>query len=128
MWTPFQVQPAHWPGYLSSEIGLQGYRQAEEFSGHGIARRFGACSFVHRLGTTIVSHNRGPFGVERFRIVIGQRGLERLTIRKHLVVLHQVESGAVWRSKAVNDGFVVEADGVDNQRIAFIVTNGLAIP
>jgi hypothetical protein len=35
---------------------------------------------------------------------------------------------AVGCSVAVDERFVVDANGVDNERIVFIVANGLAIP
>src|ERR1051326_9618445 len=104
----------------SSEICLQCRRQTEKFSRHRITCRFSAGCLVHRLRTAIVFYDCRPFGGERFWIVIRQCRFERLAIRKHSISLYQMKLGAVWRTITIDQGFVVEADCIDDECLALL--------
>ena len=43
------------------------------------------------------------------------------------IALDDMQSGGVWRAEAIDYRFVVHADGVDHQRVAFVMADGIPV-
>src|SRR5262249_15117073 len=71
-------------------------------------------------GALVIQHTR-PDGSESASIFDGEDILKRAAIVDDAISLDHMKRLCVWRSKTIGCGFVVHADSVDHQRVAFVV-------
>ena len=72
--------------------------------------------------------NRGPRRVEGLRVLDAERHLQRLAAVGQAPALGDVQLFGVRRAVIIHEGLAVLGDGVDDQRIAFVMADRLAIP
>jgi len=72
--------------------------------------------------------DRRPRHVEGARIVDRDGYLQRLAAVGHLEALDDVNLVGVRRAVIVDERPVIEPDGIDDQLVAFVVTDGFAVP
>src|SRR5208282_5054394 len=69
-----------------------------------------------------------PWRVEGARIVDGDAYLQRLAAVDHLEALEHMHLVGVRRAVIVDEGAVIEPDGVDDQLVPFVMPDRFAIP
>src|SRR5262245_36612719 len=109
----------------ASEVGRFGL-------GHVIVEEnavsFGADLLIGLLSDAPVAPLAGPGLVERFSVVDAEDHFHRLPAIHHSPALYDMQLLAVRRTIDVDDGPRIHADRVDDERVAFVVADGLAVP
>src|SRR5205823_6178190 len=113
----------------SSEIRLVCLRDRD----HDVAQEaeivLGAVVLLERTNLSAApALDGGPARVEGARIVDSDRRLERLATVEELEPLHDVDLVGVRCLIIVDERFVIEPDGVDDELVALIMADRLSVP
>ena len=95
-----------------------------------IAIVLGAAVFGKMAFPNVVFHRHRPWLLESIRIVYGKVQMQSFAIIEHLITLNNMKAVADRRSVMVDHRFhsVVKTKRVHHERIAFKMTDGMAVP
>src|SRR5262249_32361110 len=110
---------------ISSEIHLLGDRDVIVEQMLIVLR---AHLFEQRLPHAPIAPRPGPWLVESVRVLHREGHVHGLTVLGHFPAFHHVQFFRVRRAVRIDDGLGAQPDGVDDKRVALVVTDRLAIP
>jgi hypothetical protein len=112
----------------SSEIGLVVLRDGHDVVIEEVGVVLAAGILGKRaIGSPPALHRR-PRHIESTRIVDGDRRLERLFALDHAETFDDVNLIGMGRAVIIDGRAVVQPDGVDDERIAFVMTDRFSVP
>jgi hypothetical protein len=88
----------------------------------------GADIFLQLLLHPAIAPNSRPLFIERVGVICGETHFECLAVINHFPMLYDMQFRGVECAVTVNEGFDVLADGIDDERIAFVAADRLSIP
>lgn len=91
-------------------------------------RVLGTGDFDHGLLPAPEIRGAGPRLPECGRIINDHGDVECLAVRRRGPPLLNMQVIAVRRAVFVDKGSGIQADGIDHQRVAFVVADGLPVP
>ena len=113
----------------AQKSGFVGLRDRTDAFVQVIAVVLGATLFFHRSSLhPPVTLDRRPRHVEGARVVDRHGDLQRLAVFDQSEALHDMDLARVRRAIIVDEGPVVQPDRVDDQRVAFVMADRLAVP